>query len=326
MHDDLAAALGHELVPVMGAEVRIDELRRLTGGASRETWSFDALTSIGRTPLVLRRDVPDRHPQRGFSHEHAAITSAARAGVCVPRVVAAGDGTSALGAPFLIMERLEGETLGHRIVRAESLSRARSRLIGQCADALAGIHALTPPPGVPTGADPVDDLAARLRAVGIAAPVFEVALRWLDDNRPEPAAESLVHGDFRIGNLIVDESGLRGVLDWELTHAGDPMEDLGWLCVRSWRFGNQLEAGGVGTRGELFAAYERASGTTVSGERVFWWELHGTLRWGIACLEFAHRHLTGETRSVEMAAIGRRAVEQEYDVLCLLEEALGGAR
>lgn len=318
----LAAELAPALAPESGAHLRIEQLRRLTGGASRETWAFDAVTPDGRHDLVLRRDVPDRHPQRGFTHEHAALASAGRAGVPVPAVVAAGGASSALGAPYLVMERLDGETLGPRILREEAFRDARARLTDQCADALARIHAVPVPAGVPDGADPVDELRRRLDAVGTASPIFEVALRWLDRNRAAPEAAGLVHGDFRLGNLMIDEAGLRGVLDWELAHSGDPMEDLGWLCVRSWRFGNELEVGGFGTREELFAAYERASGRAVSPDRVSWWELQGTLRWGIACLEFAQRHLTGETRSVEMAAIGRRACEQEYDVLLLLEQLL----
>lgn len=325
MSERLAQALATELHPVVGPHVRIEDLRRLTGGASRETWAFDAISDEGPSRLVLRRDVPGRHPQRGFVHEHAAITAAAAAGVPVPRVVVAGDASSELGAPFLVMERLDGETLGHKIVRDDAFRAVREKLTEQCAQALGRIHSVPVPPGVPDAADPVDELRERLTDVTVASPVFEAALRWLARTRPEPGPHGLVHGDFRVGNLMVDGSGLRGVLDWELTHAGDQMEDLGWLCVRSWRYGSRLPVGGTGTREELFAAYEAASGVAVHPERVFWWEVLGTLRWGVACLEFARRHGRGETRSVEMAAIGRRAYEQEYDLVQMITRALAGA-
>ena len=93
--------------------------------------------------------------------------------------------------------------------------------------------------------------------------MFELALQWLKRHRPpEPARLSLVHGDFRNGNLMVDDDGLRAVLDWEMAHLGDPMEDLGWICVNSWRFGrHELPVGGFGTREQLFAGYVEAGGT-----------------------------------------------------------------
>jgi aminoglycoside phosphotransferase (APT) family kinase protein len=149
-------------------------------------------------------------------------------------------------------------------------------------------------------------------------PALELAFRWLERTRPEPSARALVHGDFRLGNLIVDAEGLRGVIDWELASIGDPMQDLGWLCVRSWRFGGVHPVGGFGTREELFAAYEQRSGRAVNAETVRWWEVFGNVRWGVICIVQAMRHLSGNEPSVELAAIGRRVAEVEHDVMALL--------
>ncbi|MFA5123081.1 phosphotransferase family protein, partial [Zavarzinia sp.] len=147
----------------------------------------------------------------------------------------------------------------------------------------------------------------------------DLALVWLKAHLPAaPAVPRLVHGDFRNGNLIVGPDGIRAVLDWELAHLGDPLEDLGWLCVPSWRFGGVAPVGGFGTRDDLFAAYEAASGTPVDAGAVRFWEVLGTLRWGLICAESANRFLTGGDRSVERAVIARRASETEIDLLDLL--------
>ncbi|MEY3806009.1 MAG: hypothetical protein RIR69_821, partial [Actinomycetota bacterium] len=145
---------------------------------------------------------------------------------------------------------------------------------------------------------------------------------WLENNRPTSQRTTLVHGDFRLGNVIVDAGGLRAVLDWELAHMGDPMEDLGWLCVRAWRFGGKGPVAGLGHYDELFDAYEQVAGVRPERDVVRWWEILGTLKWGIMCIVQANTHLSGVSRSHELAAIGRRVCENEYDLIGLLEEVL----
>jgi aminoglycoside phosphotransferase (APT) family kinase protein len=304
---------------------RVAALRRFSGGASQETWGFE-LRAADETlldALVLRRAAPaarrtDGHPS--LADEARLITLAGAAGVPVPALVAELEPTLGLG-PGYLMRHVPGQTLGRRIVDAPELAEARRRLARQCGQALARIHALDPA-GLPAGlrrapaAAERAHYAAQHRARGWAKPVFELALRWLGDHLPpEPARLRLVHGDFRNGNLIVDAHGLRAVLDWELAHLGDPMEDLGWLCVPSWRFGRlDLPVGGFGTRDELFAGYAEAGGE-VEPARVRFWQLLGTLKWGLMCESMAQAHLSGDEPSVERAAIGRRASETEIDLL-----------
>jgi len=151
--------------------------------------------------------------------------------------------------------------------------------------------------------------------MGEPHPALELGLLRLSKTRPPAVANTLVHGDFRLGNLMVDADGLVGVLDWELAHLGDPAEDLGWLCVPSWRFGGQQPVAGVGTREELLAAYAAAGGPPVDDATLRWWEAFGTLRWGVICVRQAAAHLSGAVRSVELAAIGRRTCEVELDLL-----------
>ncbi|MBV8303223.1 MAG: phosphotransferase family protein, partial [Acidimicrobiia bacterium] len=186
---------------------------------------------------------------------------------------------------------------------------------------LAAIHSIPVDrvPGLNAEIDAVATWRAMLDGLGQPHPTFELALRWLDDLRPPGTGAAVVHGDFRNGNLIVGPEGLRAVLDWELAHVGDPMEDLGWLCVRAWRFGvGDRPVGGFGARADLYAAYGRASGRAVEPDVVRWWEVLGTLKWGVMCIAQAFTHLSGTVRSVELAAIGRRVCENEWDLLELI--------
>jgi aminoglycoside phosphotransferase (APT) family kinase protein len=340
--------------------VVVRELQQLSGGASRQTWSLlacpadsDAGSDPGRR-LVLRQEPSDMattpsgaggaaegaavtaaDPRAGsvgtvlpgMSTEVACLQAAARRGVPVPRLVACSDDPSVLGGEFMVMDHVDGETIPRRILRDERFAVARAHLVDQCAQALAGIHRVERRwvPGVPDG-DPLDRLRAALDGIGEPHPVFELALRWLERNRPPPGVDRLVHGDFRTGNLIVDESGLAAVIDWERAHWGDPVEDLAWLCVRAWRFGGPGEVGGFGDRDRLLAAYRAAGGEPVDVNRLDWWLVFGTLDWGVICGMMAWRHLALGLRSVELAAIGRRAAAQEWDLLDLLEPKLRSGR
>ena len=334
----LAAAVEPALGPV---EVR--DLRRLTGGASRETWAFDAIAfdsaeggpGSGETThrLILRRDPPGRPGPRGsMGREARCIVAAGDAGLPVPHVLVHSDDVAVLGAAGIVMDRVEGETIARKLLRDDRFEAARAGLVAECGAALAGVHALDPrvlggPSASSFGtgddvsavADPLEEMRFALDSLGRTTPVFEYALRWLDQHRPAPTAgPSLVHGDFRLGNLMVDDTGLVAVLDWELAHLGDPAEDLGWLCVRAWRFGQRPPVAGLGERDELLAAYHDAGGPLISPEVLRWWEVYGTLRWGVICMVQTAVFLGGQIPSVELAAIGRRVAETEWDLLLLI--------
>jgi aminoglycoside phosphotransferase (APT) family kinase protein len=315
--------LARALEPVVGP-VEITDLQRLSGGASRETWSFGA---AGRS-LILRRDPPGRPGLPGsMKLEADAMRACHQAGLRVPAIVLDDDGAT-LGTAGLVMSAVPGETLARRILRDDEFAHARGVLVGQLGEFLAGLHAIDPAE-VP-GAAEVDELARYWTSYGVVpdrSPTFEKAQAWLEANRPPRTATTLVHGDLRMGNVIVDGDGLAAVIDWELVHVGDPVEDLAWLCVKAWRFGAPLEVGGVGTVDQLIAAYEGAGGRPVDRAAFHWWLVQKTLQWGIGCMGQAWAHLSGAVRSHELAAIGRRAAEQEWDLIELLApEAWAAAR
>jgi aminoglycoside phosphotransferase (APT) family kinase protein len=154
----------------------------------------------------------------------------------------------------------------------------------------------------------------------VSSPAFEFALRWAERRAPSCDALTLVHGDFRIGNLIVNADGLAAVADWEFAHWGDPDEELGYVCMRDWRFGvGHLRMGGISDREPFLQAYERYTGRAVQRAAVDFWELLGNIRWGVICLAQANRHLSGRDPSVELASLGRRSAEMQYEMLRLIE-------
>jgi len=323
---DLVAAV-EAVLRAVGHDASVDAVLPLTGGASRETHRVEATRSGQPWPLVLQRERAGvMRRSGGMATEADVVMAALAAGVPAPQVIAtnradiSAASREALGPSFFVTEAVDGETIARRILRDEEYTAARLALPRQMAAAAAAIHR------TPTGAlsflDEIDELT-RYRAVadelGLVSPAFELAFRWLEQHRPVPSTgPTLVHGDLRLGNLIVDRRGLAAVIDWELAHIGDPMEDLGWLCVRAWRFGGPGLVAGVGTYDDFFGAYESESGVEIDPEAVRWWQVLGTLRWGVMCGMQANVHLSGQQRSVELAAIGRRIPEQEYDVLRLL--------
>lgn len=322
-----------------GSAVRIDNLRLLTGGASRQTWSFDATIGPETLPLVLRSDARSGAGSMPRELEYRLLEVAYEAGVPVPKMHAMGD--DSLGMPFFIMERVEGETIARRLLRDDQYARAREIMTGQLGKALAAIHRIpidTPGlealPGPLAGKTPAESELTKFEQTYRAItpdphPAFELAFRWLKHKLPHTVEPRLVHGDFRIGNVIFGPDGLRAVLDWELAHTGDPIEDLAWICVRAWRFRNDhLPVGGIGEREDLWRAYEEAGGAKVDPDSARWWEVFGNLRWGIMTIMQARGFLDEGSRKnlspgaqLELAAIGRRTAETEWELLELMESS-----
>lgn len=325
--DETAAvqAALHALAPALGGGA-IGGLTRLTGGASLQTWAF----SCGQRELILRRRAQAGEQPNGaalsLATEAALLRLASQAGVPVPAVLRACAPQDGLGEA-IIMARVDGETLGRRIVAGDAFAAIRPALAGQAGAALARIHAIDPAqlPALPSlgAADTLSHYEAVYRASGAVRPVLDVAFRLLARALPPPVPPRLVHGDFRTGNLIIDpKRGLTAVLDWELAHLGDPAEDIGWLCVNSWRFGAmEKQAGGFATLAELAAAYETASGRAIDTMRVRFWQMLGSLKWAVMCLIMYGVYASGADPSLERVAIGRRVSEAEADLLALIGEA-----
>ncbi len=261
--------------------------------------------------------------------EAHTVAAACDHGVRAPEVIYVLAPEDGLGQGF-IMPALPGEGLPQRIFKQPALAPALEQLASACGQQLATIHAVPAAalPALPLrdAAASVDDYFEFYQGFGQILPAFELTFRVLRERMPEPVAPVLVHGDFRMGNLLIDHSGLQAVLDWELAHRGDAMEDLGWICGPAWRFGRlDKPVGGFGRREDLFAAYAAAGGRAVDRDRVWWWELFGILKWGVICLYQLQRHLDGSDPSLERLAIGRRVSECELDMMHMLADTGGVA-
>jgi aminoglycoside phosphotransferase (APT) family kinase protein len=315
---EMREALQSALSAVLGRKVEISEPTLLAGGASKEAWSVDA---DGERLLVRRAagGVIHRHTL-SLEDEFAVLQAAYEAGVKAPRPY--GYIPDLSGREAFVMERLEGETIGRRIVQRDELADARTALPVQMADELAKIHAI-PAARVPFLPEAqLERMVEELDGVGEPHPAIELGLWWLREHRPPPRALVVVHGDFRIGNLVVGESGLVGVLDWEFAHLDEPVRDLAFALVRAWRFGvPEKRLGGIGPIEPYLERYNELTGFDVEPFELDYWELAGNVGWAIGCLTQMQRHLTGQDRSIELATLGRLGAEVEYEICHLLEKA-----
>jgi len=304
---------------------------RLSGGASQETYRVLADTDAGERKLAMRRapggtrgGVSEAGP--GLTIEARLFAAARAAGVPEPGIVRIFGEDDGLGEGFL-MEWLDGETLGARIVRGEDFAAIRPKLARQCGEILARIHAIDlDAAGLAGALEPrtaerlVRETWELYQAYATPQPMIDFTARWLLEHLPPPSEPRLVHGDFRNGNLMISpERGVIAVLDWEIAHLGDPVRDLGWIATNSWRFGrSELEVGGFGTLDELLDGYAAVSGVRVPRAHVEFWMAFGSFWWAVTCLTMAQAYRLGLDRSVERAAIGRRSSEGQIDCVNLI--------
>ena len=294
--------------------------QRLTGGAVMESWRF----ACGEKAFVLRR-APSLAFMEGRPYAHhveAALIEAARlADVTAPEVVAVLEEADGLGSGF-VMRALPGTADPKVILECDD----PAGLLRQAARDLARIHSLRQA-DVPDGVPVMDyraaiaDLKAQFLDAGGDRPIIALGLKWLEDNCPPQVEPVLNHGDYRMGNLLVEGSALTGVLDWEIAHFGDPHEDLAFGCMAVWRFARyDRPALGLGPIEDYCAAYEAESGTKVDPARFRFWTIYRTVWWAMGCLKMAAQWRSGADRMLERVVISRRTSEQELDLLLLLEK------
>lgn len=335
---ELQTALQEQLRALTSSEVRIANLKMLAGGASQEMWRLDLHVDEHETrgdyQLVLRRQLGGKiyRDALDLGREFRVMQIAYASNVLLPYPQAFLP--DLLDRPAALVHRKEGETIGRRIVRDPSLAHARERLPAQLGEMLARIHRIDidtynmrlflPQPSVEYSPArwAITQLENNLDEIGEPHPALELGLRWLRRNEPPaPKNLSFLHGDYRIGNLVVNQEGLVSVLDWEFAHIGDPYQDLTWSLIRDWRFGNDhLHFGGIAQPDEFFRAYERAANTTIDPARVHYWEVMGNVRWAVGMLNQAQRHLSGQEPNLEFASLGRRCAELELEVLNLIRK------
>lgn len=316
--------------------VKVLALEKLSGGAIQENWALKVEINggefAGNLSAVLRTDAGSQvSSSHGRADEFALFSSAFRAGVTVPEPLWLCTDTSILGAPFFLMRRVDGVATGHRIVKDMSLAVDRPALTRRLGQEMARIHSIRPgdvslgflgvaPEDAATSA--IDRVRRLIEDQPCKRPALLWAIDWLEQRRHTLPRQITVlrHGDFRTGNYMVDAQGLTGVLDWEFSGWGDPLEDIGWLCAACWRFGSPLEVGGVGEREMFYSGYLDAGGEAlIDPAAVHWWEVLAHVNWGGIALQQYERHASGRERSLLLALTGYLLPEIEQNILLMTE-------
>jgi aminoglycoside phosphotransferase (APT) family kinase protein len=330
MNEVLKITLEQLLEPQFG-ENRISNFTMLAGGASKEAWALDLETKDSTLELILRRAGGGamNADQLSLAQEFRVLEVALEAGVSVAKPIAYF--ADVMEKEAFVSERLRGEAVGRRVVKRSEFTAARASLAERLAEELAKIHAINLEklgflPGT-RELNAAEYLITRFRSELDATlephPVIELALLWLEQHIPAQNDVVVLHGDFRIGNLMISETELVGVLDWEFAHVGDPAEDLSWLLVRAWRFGNDhLHLGGIGEIKPYLERYNALTKRNINLEQLAYWEVMGNVKWAVGALTQARRHLDGHERSVELAVLGRLSGEMELELLHLLRDKI----
>ena len=309
----------------IGQSAQIENIVVPTLGGINRTIVFDCVEGDSRRRLVSREETyessmsPFLPPARQFQvmklvHAHKFP---------VPEPIFMYDDTDEMGSGY-VTAYVAGETMPKRILADAAYSRARDCFAIQAAKLLAHLHSLDVSEfafleSEPDSVDPVAALRARLDGYHEHHPALEMGLRWLERHRPEPKSRVLVHGDFRVGNLMVDSEGVRAVLDWECSHIGTGIEDIGWLCARSWRFGNiDRPVGGIAEREAFYEAYRNSGGAALDPEEVRYFEILGLVRWAVINVMQGYAHVHGGRKGIAFAAMGRNASLIEYELLMTL--------
>ena len=317
--EPLPAAVAAALTEATGTELApadVTECVRLSAGANRRTHRAE-VAGIGTVVVQVER--PGASHGLPGEQQAALLRRAGAVGIPVPAVLASGSHDAGpLAGHWTITAHVPGASVPRVVLRGLD-DAGRRELLAQVSAAAAAVHRL-PQGDLSVVDDLLGQVAGWFAATGPPPPAVTLAVRWLELHRPPPGPRGVVHGDLRLGNLLVepDRPRLTAVLDWELAHVGAVHADLGWLCGRAWRFGSPHAAAGLGTRDELLAAYAAAGGDPPTSAALRWWELVGCVRWAAMCRIMGAEAARRDPPALEPAMVGRRVAEAAFDCLRLL--------
>jgi aminoglycoside phosphotransferase (APT) family kinase protein len=338
---EITPLLENHFGSIWNAPVKIQEIYHLSGGACQDNYSIKLLlegkSGATEKEIVLRTDKGGSLLSSLSKKDEFRVAELAyKAGVKTPEPIILEENTSVIGAPFFLMSKISGKANGRYIVKDSELNDYRKNgMVSDLARNLALLHTVKPDSvsdqnlkdklkmtDISSYAmSSVNELHISLNELPEAHPAIEFSLNWLEKNRPTIDSIVLVHGDFRTGNFMITKDGLQGILDYEFAHWGDRHEDIAWLCMRDWRFGKlNKEVGGFGDRSDFYEAYTKTAKISVDPKKVTYWEIMGNIRWAIGSAQQAERHLSGKDKGIELASIGRRTAEMEWEAMRLIEE------
>ncbi|XDD42660.1 phosphotransferase family protein [Leptospira sp. WS60.C2] len=325
------------LTSVWKEPVKVTNIFHLSGGACQDNYALEINSNTSIKSVVLRTDKGGSLLSSLSKRDEFKVAELVHnAGVKTPTPVFLEEESSIIGAPFFLMEKIAGKATGRYITKDKELDPYRkTKMVSDIASNLAKLHTVIPEfvtdeelkhklKLVTTNnyiTVAISDLRQSLDGLPEAHPAIELCLNWMESHAPNVDSIVLVHGDYRTGNFMMNANGLQGILDFEFAHWGDRHEDIAWLCMRDWRFGRlNKEVGGFGDRKDFYREYETTSGIPVDPFKVTFWEIMGNVRWAIGSAQQAERHLSGKDKGIELASIGRRTAEMEWEAMRLIEE------
>lgn len=333
--DSLAERFGSYLAHALGGarDVAVSAVERIHGGASRETYrclaSWHDAKGRHERSLILRRDPESSLIETERRVEFAAYRAFAGSDVPVPEALFCEEDCRWLDRPFFVMEEVRGCQSSPMMLQVppyssllDAIGEKKWRILGRIARRdVAGFElerALDRPRPADCWKRELDHWVGVLDADELSPqPIARAAIRRLRRSPPPaPARVAVVHGDYRTGNFLFDEAGnIRAILDWEMCHFGDPLEDLAWAMTPLWGWPDASRPGKLIARDEAIALWKEESGLDVDASALAWWELFACVK-GIAIwTSSAREFVDGRNRDAVMAAAAWYATDIHNRVL-----------
>lgn len=300
----------------------VTRMEKVLGGSSRETMSVEAeWTEEGRKiarSFIIRRDPTASLLETDREMEFNVMQNLESTPVPVPKMYWLEPGEKWLERPFFVMEKMPGSSIPFlsrmRLFSPEDPA-LRVKIAKQWVEILAHIHTVDwkglglsflgiPDTGTDCAKREVDKWGKVIDKHKLEPqPILTEGLLWLKRNKPEVERITLVHGDFKQDNFLYENEKITAFLDWEMTHLGDPMEDLGWACMEWWRQDTPLMCGLI-EKEQFFRYYEDLSGIKVDEQKVFFYEVLGCVKMAAICLTGARSFSEGKTHEMVLGFLG----------------------
>ncbi|RKG37439.1 phosphotransferase family protein [Acinetobacter rongchengensis] len=299
----------------------------MSGGAIQENWLLQDQTFS----LVLRKNAESGVAvSSDRKQEYLLLERLYQCGIKVPQVLYFEKASSLLNSDFFIMKKIEGVTEGHKLVRISDQEK-RKKIIQDIGHQLALIHAIQSDQALETLFEKpntehylkrkLDAFIEQLDCLQRSRPVLEYAIQWMKKNQPKVDDLVLVHGDFRTGNIMIEDDYVSGILDWEFTEWGDRREDIAWFTAKCWRFGqDQNVAGGIGSYKDFMTAYAEKSEIYIPEFEMKFWHVLAHVRWTIIAMQQSNRNDDMQKPSLELALTEFMVPRLEKNILDLLGE------
>lgn len=325
--EPLGERLAAYLTRQRGDPVRVTAIEQIPGGASRETYRVQLASAAGTEGVILRRDPKTSLIDTERALEYRTYQAVHRAGFPVPEPLLLEEDPAPLERPFSLMREVPGCESAVAALTDPAMADRRERIGARKWTLLGQLARLDPEDLGVTGfmevpahaaARELDYWAGVIESDALhPQPVAAAAVRWLRRHLPPPSGRlCLVHGDYRSGNFLFDTEGeIHAVLDWEMAHLGDPLEDLAWSLDPLWGWPERELAGGLLPRRRALEIWSAASGITPDPEALRWWQVFASLKGLAIWISSTEDFVNGESKEPILAMAGWLMTDRQNRIL-----------